>query len=348
MSSMKLVNIDFRASFTRNYPLKHQSHEYCYIENKGTIEEGDLILCKSLDPTFVESPEGSLSRVYPNSTVLSVWAKRESTGYNVGCAPKTKLPTHKKYQLLTESGVTGMCTSYRNDSKKPTDVNILGKVVDEKGQKITMESLAVITPSDKIYSEVPSIFIVGSSTDSGKTMIGSYLVNYFNRMRKKIGCIKATGTMSVRENNEYFDAGASFVIDAADAGFATTYTEQSSKIVRVFKGLINEAESRNPDIIFVELGGDIIGANSESILMDDEIRKNIECLLLAAKDSFAALGVVTYLEKKLNLKPMVISGLVAVNELCCRRCTEITGIQTVDISKQYKEIGDKIIIELFS
>jgi len=338
---MQKILPDYRGSFTRNY-----QHEYIGIKRSGIIEEGDLILCRSLDFSFVESPLGQMVRVYPNSTLFSVLAARESTGYTVGEAPRTKLPTDRKFQQLTESGVTGICTSYRKAQKKPADLKILGRVVDDKENKIDMKSLAILEPSESIYSEAPSIFVVGSSTDAGKTMTVDYLVNYFKKKKMKIGCIKVTGTMSVRENLEYLHAGTDFVLDAVDAGWATTYTKQSTEILRAAKGLINEASKKDPDLIFVELGGDIIGANSEAILNDLEIRKYIGCLLLAAKDSFAALGVTHSLEK-LNLRPMAISGVVAVNELTCKRCTRLTGIQTVDIERDYEKIGDEIIKDLF-
>jgi len=338
---MEKITPDYRASFTRNY--KQNS---VYVENKGTITEGDLIVCRLLVSTHIESPLGQMVRGYRNRILLSALAARESTGYRVGYAPKTQLPTNKKFQLLTESGVTGVCTSYPKDYA-PTDVKILGRVVDETGGKINMQSLALLKPAKSIVSDVPSVFVVGSSTDSGKTKITCTLIDFFKQKGQNVGCLKTNGTASVREWLEYKDAGADFVYDSVDFGFATTYTKKHSMVVGGVKSAINALSAYKPKIIFVELGGDIIGANSDSILKDREIQNYMNWLILAAKDSFAAYGVVKYLKEHKLKGPNAISGEVEKNKLTRERCRKLTGIQTVDISEDCKIIGNQIITDLF-
>lgn len=338
---MEKITPDYRASFTRNY--KQNS---VYVENKGTITEGDLIVCRLLGSTHIESPLGQMIRGYRNRILLSALAARESTGYRVGYAPKTQLPTNKKFQLLTESGVTGICISFPKDYA-PTDVKILGRVVDETGKKINIQSLALLKPAKSIVSDVPSVFVVGSSTDSGKTKITCTLIDFFKQAELSVGCLKSNGTASVREWLEYKDAGADFVYDSVDFGFATTYTKKHSMVVGGVKGAINALSTYKPKIIFVELGGDIIGANSDSILKDRQIQNYMNWLILAAKDSFAAYGVVKYLKQHKLKVPHAISGEVEKNKLTRERCHKLTGIQTVDISEDCKTIGDQIIRDLF-
>jgi hypothetical protein len=338
---MEKITPDYRASFTRNY--KKNS---VYFENRGTINQGDLIVCRLLDSTHIETPLGQMVRGYRNKILLSALDARESTGYRVGYAPKTQLPTNKKFQLLTESGVTGICTSCPKDYA-PIDVEILGRVMDETRKKINMQSLAILKPAESIISDVPSVFAVGSSTDSGKTKITCTLIDFFKQAKLSVGCLKANGTASVREWLEYKDAGADFVYDSVDFGFATTYTREHSRVVGGIKSAINALSMYKPNIIFVELGGDIIGANSDSILKDRQIQNYMNWLILAAKDAFSGFGIVTYLKQHKLKLPNVISGEVEKNELTRKRCRKLTGIQTVDILEDCKIIGNQIIRDLF-
>lgn len=335
---MKKLKPDYKSSF-----LRHFKEGEVFVENQGKVTEGDLIVCKLLEFTKLETPEGQVIWGFPDSLLLTVYANRFSTRFRVGIAPDIELPIDEPLDVLSVSGAIGKCISYsRTWAAKPTKVELIGRVVDENGEQINMRDLRVVEPATNINCEVPLIVVGATSAEAGKTTIVTSLVNYFKRKGITSACVKICGTGSRREKLKYEVAGAIAAYDAVDAGFATTYTEKSDDVVHALKGLMNRACEHNPDVLFVELGGDVIGANSQAVLSDDEFRNKISVFILASNDSFASFGCCRYLDEMYGLKPLFISGRVSENSVGCERSKKLTGIETLDITEEVEKAGDLV------
>lgn len=307
------------------------------LTNSGIVKEGSIVAGRLLGPCTIETPSGSSRRYRKGDVVALVAGNRESTTARVGYLPKggIRLPARIPYDVISDSGIISRCTSFfARWVSAPQRARILGKVLGPDGKALTVSGIATVRHRRSLITPHRVCFVVGTSAESGKTIIVKQLVKRLSSSGFSVACVKLAGTGSTVETRNYRDAGAFLWLDFVDAGLETTYTVSGKRIVGAALGLIAAAHEKGADIVFAECGGDVIGASMERLLGDRTARKSISCLILAASDSLAAYGAANYMREKYAIVPDAIAGVGCGTDTSRKRTQKLTGISSFNTNDE--------------
>ncbi len=99
--------------------------------------------------------------------------------------------------------------------QEPTLIQPLGYLVDEAGTIVNLQKRCTT-------ENLPTIVVVGSSMDAGKTHTVSSIAHGLAAEGLTVNAGKLTGTACAKDPNRMRDAGAARVLDFNDFGFAST------------------------------------------------------------------------------------------------------------------------------
>jgi hypothetical protein len=163
---------------------------------------------------------------------------------------------------------------------------------------------------------IPIVCIAGTSAEAGKTTLASKVISILTHVQKRrVGCIKATGTGGLPDCDAYRNMGAEIVLDQVDAGLPTTYTDPS-RVQEFLPRSFLLCEDAGVDVVVVELGGDIIWANNTTLLSMPIFRDALHRLFLLCNDTMAAIGAREFLSGRVHLHPYEPNQGVAAASRC--------------------------------
>ena len=96
-----------------------------------------------------------------------------------------------------------------------------------------------LEPHIRTVDRPPTVAVIGTSMNSGKTTTIQYLVHGLSRTGVRPGATKVTGTGSGGDYWVMIDAGAHRMLDFTDAGLASTYRQPMELVERVFSRLVD-------------------------------------------------------------------------------------------------------------
>ena len=268
-------------------------HALYYV--KARAVEGDVCAFQ-LHPTssaiLSETACGRLQTLLPGEVFLATPGHRESNIVLVGGVPKGGLDPGKTYWVISYSGVVGeLIAGTRLASRFLGQVTYLGLVIDDGGRALALRQFAV--PAVTEFQDHGAILslIVGTGPEVGKTTAGlGVLRSLLAKGRPKVLVLKATGTSSVEEVENYRDHGAAQVFDCVDFGLPTTYPSKRKGMERFFDRAIDTCLAAPAEALIIECGGDLLAANIPTFLKRLKRRRSNAKVVLAAADPLGAWG----------------------------------------------------------
>ena len=104
----------------------------------------------------------------------------------------------------------------------------------------------------KIKNKVPSIAVIGTGIDSGKTTVTSFIIKTLSNYYKRINACKLAGTASQKDLYSYEDNGAYKTSDFVDYGLPSTCMNDKETIQNCSASIISDM-SKDAEIILMEL-----------------------------------------------------------------------------------------------
>lgn len=316
MSQLHLASLTRIADFDKNpydvHPLNHDEWEngdYALTEVTGTPSE----LYK------VEVCNGDMIPVVPGDQVIGALGRREATLEGVGSFDAV---ISNRMNALTSAGLLGVFTSFSIMLPRPMELVYRGHIVRD-GRKLNMRDFRLRTKARGFY--VPTILIVGTSMNAGKSVTGRRVCEVMSAAGLRIIAAKLTGAGRYRDIASFRKYGAVEVYDFVDAGLPSTVVPEEEFRVAV-RPLLAHINSRRPDYLIAEAGASPLEPyNGDTAI--DELGENIVCTILCASDPYAVVGV----RQGFTLEPDLVAGPAAQTTAAIELVRKLTGLPAINV-----------------
>jgi hypothetical protein len=318
MTQTFITSIARIADFDRNsYDVRQleqslwESGDYVRTEVTGTRTELYAI----------ESCTGEMLPVQPGDQVVGALGHREATLEGVGSYLDVR---QGKMNALTSAGLLGVFTSYSVLLPRPLSLHYRGHIV-RNNHKITMKQFAIREKENSFA--VPTILIIGTSMLAGKTVTGRRLCEVLSSADLDVVGAKLTGAGRYRDIASFKRAGAAHVFDFVDAGLPSTVVPEQ-EFRAAIRPMLSRIDKLQPDYLVAETGASPLEPYNVAAAMQ-ELGDNIVCIVLAASDPYAVIGV----EKAFNVKPDLVTGPAANTSAAValvRKLADLPAINIID------------------
>jgi hypothetical protein len=278
--------------------------------DKRAASVGDVVAVRALSESVtygnLELPSGRLAKINTGDVLLGVLGERRALKGFVGGVPAT-VAAGDRLHLLNMGGVIGECQGHHSSLSDAIAVEVLGTVIDAEGFAVNIQDKA-LAHSGSLKLRAPLVVVAGTCMNSGKTVAGIEIVRQATNAGYKVAAAKLTGVACLRDTLNMEDHGAFATASFLDCGLPSTVNRDD--LAPMAKGLLNHLDSKNPDLVVVELGDGIVGGYGvESILKDGEFRSAISSFVFCASDYVGVIGGVEVL-RDLGLSIDVVAGSV--------------------------------------
>lgn len=316
MSQLHLASLTRIADFDKNpygvHPLPHakwENGDYALTEVVGTPSE----LYK------VELCNGDMVPVVPGDQIIGALGHRQATLEGVG---SYEAVVNNRMHALTSAGLLGALTSFSIMLPRPLELVYRGHIVRD-GKKKTMRDFRLRTKARGF--SVPTILIVGTSMNAGKSVTGRRVCEVMSAAGLKVIGAKLTGAGRFRDVASFKKHGAYEIYDFVDAGLPSTVgpAEEFRAFIRPLLAHIN---SRRPDYLVAEAGASPLEPyNGDTAI--DELGDNIVCTILCASDPYAVVGV----RQGFRLQPDLVAGPAAQTTAAVELVGKLTGLKAINV-----------------
>ena len=267
----------------------------------------------------IELASGRMVRALPGDCVIGAFGNRSATLEGVGSWSDIQ---GFEMNAMTSAGLFGAVTSMSRLLPPTLNLSYLGHVV-RNGMKVRMSDFAIKSSGDSF--NVPTIMLVGTSMNAGKTTTGRFVIHELEKMGKNVIGAKLTGAGRYRDILSFADAGADPIFDFVDAGLPST-VEPEQVFRDAIRPLLYHIDSLKPDFLVAEAGASPLEPYNGAAAID-ELNNNVRCTILCASDPYAVVGV----EKAFGLKPDLVTGLASCTSAAIDLVYKLSGVLALNV-----------------
>ncbi|NBC32398.1 MAG: DUF1611 domain-containing protein [Alphaproteobacteria bacterium] len=286
------------------------------------LKPGDLVVARVTEVGHhanIERPNGRRSKLFSGDEILVACGARYAPDQFEAEAPVAVGPA----ELVAAGGIVGHVGCAHDRMKPATQVTILGAACRRDGRRLTLADYALRTPPAPVT--VPVVAVCGTAMNAGKTHTAASLVRGLAVSGVRVAAIKVTGTGAGGDLWSFHDAGAAFVGDFTDAGFATTYRQPVPDILEGARRLITEAEAAGCAAIVLEVADGLCQAETAALLQADGFREMLSGVIFAAGDAMGAEAGVAWL-RRAGHRVLAVAGRLTCAPLAVREAEAAIGI----------------------
>jgi len=312
----------FNASIARIADFDRNPYDVRLLE-KSLWESGDYVRTEvtgtRTELYAIESCNGEMLPVQSGDQVIGALGHREATLEGVG----SYLAVRKgEMHALTSAGLIGVFTSYSVLLPRPLSLHYRGHIVRDN-HKITMKQFAIRAKGNGFAA--PTILIIGTSMSAGKTVSGQRLCEVLSSAGLNVVGAKLTGAGRYRDIASFKRAGAAHVFDFVDAGLPSTVVPEQ-EFRAAIRPLLSHIDRLQPDYLVAETGASPLEPYNVAAAMQ-ELGDNIVCIILAASDPFAVVGV----QKAFNITPDLVTGPAANTSAAVNLVRQLTNLPAMNV-----------------
>lgn len=282
-----------------------------YVITEVTGERSDLYI--------IESCRGEMLPVKAGDQVIGALGHRAATLEGVGSFLDVR---RGEMHALTGAGLLGRFTSYSILLPDPLALRYRGHIVRD-GAKTTMKQFAM--DLDVGEFNVPTILIIGTSMSAGKTVTGRRVCEILSRSGLDIVGAKFTGAGRYRDIVSFRNAGAANIFDFVDVGLPSTVVAEE-EFREAIRPLLSHIGSMQPDFLVAETGASPLEPYNVGPAME-ELGDNVVCILLAASDPYAVVGV----KKAFGVEPDLVTGPAANTSAAVDLVRKLAGLPAINV-----------------
>ncbi|WP_269856094.1 DUF1611 domain-containing protein [Streptomyces sp. RPT161] len=232
-----------------------------------------------------------------------------------------------KVHLLTAGGVIGIAVSWHTDCLPPTELDVLGPLTDDHGRSLSLEHFARPRPPSppqwRSGTQPPTVAVVGSSMNSGKTTAAAGLISGWTRAGLAAGAAKVTGSGSGKDRWAYVDAGARHVVDFIDFGMSSTFGYPPERLLSTMVAMRDALGHDGAEAIVLEIADGLL--QEETRRLTRHLPAICRGTVLAVGDALAAHAGVDLLYA-VGVPVLAVSGLITASPLASREAAAATGL----------------------
>lgn len=292
---------------------------------RDTWARGDYVVVEMLPGAAgsytVETPDGSPMEIRPGDRLIGALGVRAATLEVVGSWEA--VGDDGRMQTLTAAGVLGVCTSASVVSTPLADVQYVGHCVRD-GRALNMADF--VPAAERRALTAPTILIVGTSMDSGKTVAAAAMIRAFTAMGVRAVGMKVTGVGRYRDILAMQRSGAARVFDFVDAGLPSSLVPEDEYEDRL-ELLLSLAAAEDPDVVVIEAGASPLepyrGDVAMRVLMD-----RVSVTVLCASDPYAVVGILQAFD---GLQPDIVTGPCTSTEAGVALIGKMAGLPALNM-----------------
>lgn len=335
------VSLDKIASVTRNARIPRE----VLLAEEIEAREG-MVLAVRIHGTKtvynqLEDVHGRMIGLNDGDVIAAVLGSRRALRGYAGVVPES-IKVGDRLDVLNLGGVIGRCTSVNLELGKPLQAEVLGQILSfpHLGERVGVPAsirTGAVPWSDRLEKSAPIVYVAGTCMNAGKTFACGEVIRYLARKGYKVCGAKLTGVSLLRDTMSMVDRGAIRSLSFTDAGVVSTTGKVS---VPVAKGLINELNKEEPDVLVIELGDGILGEYGvQEILHDDELMNAASAHIMCANDPVAAWGSVELFRNKFKREVSLISGPATDNAVGKEFIEGQIGVRAMNARIEYDQLG---------
>lgn len=286
------------------------SGDYVLTEVAGT-ERSDLYV--------VEDCDGKMVPVEAGDRIVGALGRREATLEGVGSYEDA---IQGEMHALTGAGLIGAFTSLSVLVPRPMRLVYRGHIVRD-GKKVTMRQFAIDAGGHDF--DIPTILIIGTSMSAGKSVAGRRVCEVLSSRGLDIIGAKLTGAGRYRDIKSFQRAGAQHIFDFVDAGLPSTVDDEH-EFRAAIRPLLCHIASLEPDFLVAETGASPLEPYNVQAAME-ELAGNIVCVILAASDPYAVVGV----EQAFGVRPDLVTGPAASTSAAVALVDKLCGLLAINV-----------------
>ncbi len=322
----------------RSYASRHLAPgaAACLLPEGPRPRAGDLLLARILKlghHAKLELANGRRAILYEGDEVVLVFADRYASDQFEARVPDRLGPCH----LVAAGGIAARCLSRHDRSRRPTEIAPVGLLADAAGRPLAIRRFAPLSLSRRWPAAVPAdrpptIAVLGTAMNAGKTTTVASLVRGLRRCGLRVGTAKVTGTGAGGDRWACLDAGADPALDFTDFGFPSTHRLPATVHQSLLAGLLEAHRRAGSEAVVVEIADGLLFEETATLVTSPLFRRAIDGILLAAADAMGALGAVQWLAAR-DLVPLAIGGRVTASPLARRELESALGLPVVDVAE---------------
>lgn len=277
----------------------------------------------------LENRSGRIHRMSEGTAGVFIYGNRYATDGFEALVPDEPLPV---VDMVARSGVVAEVRTRSSKVAPPTQIEILGHLIDADGHRVNTRDFRIRPPkrADRSGARAKLILVVGTSMNAGKSTAAAAICWALTAMGHKVRGAKVTGTASLKEILHLEDAGATHRHDFTSLGWPSTYLLDEPELLEIFNTLDLRYANNPGNWWVVELADGLLQRETAMLLAHPTVRARIHRLVLCATDTLAALGGMGVLDEHFGLEPDAVSGLVASSPLGMRELHGETKIPAFD------------------
>lgn len=307
---------------------------------------GDLVLARVTrirQHTRIELRNGRRSHLFEGDELVLAYGTRYAADQFEAQVPPDLGPCN----LVAAGGIAAEAVSKHGKMKGATEIQPLGLLTNAKGKILNLSDYALpVIQSDR--RRPPTMVVLGTSMNSGKTTMAADLINGAARMGMKVCAAKITGTGSGPDVWKMIDAGAHEMLDFTDEGYASTFGLNLQQLLDITHNLIARMTAKETDLLVLEIADGLLQQETAALLSSQEFRDSVDGCLLASTDAIATVGAVHQLQAQ-SLNVFGIGGVMAQSPLTAREASIACGIPLLQRNDLHNsEVVSSLMTELAS
>jgi hypothetical protein len=284
---------------------------------------GDLVLAtveKLGHHTKLELVSGRRASLHLGDEIVVAYADRYAPDQF-----ESRVPVHLgRTDLVASGGIASSVEARHRRVRAATRIRPVGLIGTRQGVAINVRDYAIGRASGSA-ARPPTIAVLGTSMNSGKTTIARFLVNGLSRAGRRPGATKVTGTGSGNDYWQMVDAGAHRAADFTDAGYASTYRIPMYDLEAAFEDLICHLAAAGCDSIVIEVADGIFQQETSQLIASPVFKALVDIVIFAAPDAMGAAHGAAMLAR-LGLDPAAIGGVLTSSPLATREAEEACSL----------------------
>jgi hypothetical protein len=249
---------------------------------------GDLVLASVTrlgQHRKIEQPNGRRAALHVGDEIVVAYADRYAPDQFESHVPADL----RRTQLVASGGIASEMLTRSMDVRNATDITPIGLVGDPRGRPLNVADFA-LRPAPRTEVRPPTIAVIGTSMNSGKTTTIHFLVHGLSKAGIRAGVTKVTGTGSGGDYWVMLDAGAHVMLDFTDVGFASTYRQPMVSVERSFVELTDHLTAAGSAVRLIEIADGIYQRETSRLIESDLFRSTVDVVLFAAADAMGAVA----------------------------------------------------------
>lgn len=316
-----------RAFTTRHVPVKAM---VSLIDGPVRPRPGDLVLARVDrlgNHRRLELTGGRRAWMHPGDEIVVAYADRYAPDQFESYVPLDLQPT----QLVASGGVASSVRTKSADVRRATEITPLGLIGDERGTSLNLSDFG-LRPVPSAENRLPTLAVIGTSMNSGKTTTIKQLVLGLRDGGHRPGVTKVTGTGSGGDYWVMLDAGAQAMLDFTDAGLASTFGVDMPVVEQTMVNLIDHLTHRGSGSILIEVADGLLQYETAHLLGSEAFQERVDGVVFAAADAMGAIAGVARLQE-LGLPVVAVAGRLTRSPLAVAETQAECGVPVLTLTE---------------